>query len=147
MAILRGACHCGKVEVELETSMAAADLPLRACDCSFCRRHGAKSTSDPNGRLTIRADAGSLARYRFGFQVTDFILCRECGVYVAAVSREGANERASLNAAGVALPELLGREAAPVNLDHETAESRRERRRTLWTPVEIMPSAANRKTA
>ena len=38
--ILRGACHCGQVEVAFETAMSVADLPLRACGCSFCRRHG-----------------------------------------------------------------------------------------------------------
>ena len=30
-------------------------LQVRACQCSFCRRHGAKTVSDPNGRLTLTA--------------------------------------------------------------------------------------------
>jgi hypothetical protein len=141
MTILRGACHCGHIDVEFATAQAASDLPVRACDCSFCRRHGAKTTSDPNGKLTILADAGAIERYRFGMELTDFILCGTCGSYVAAVSREGRNERAALNVAGVAVPELAAREAAPVNLDHETPESRRERRRKLWTPVEIVERA------
>jgi hypothetical protein len=142
MTILRGACHCGRIGVEFTTAQAASDLPLRACDCSFCRRHGAKTTSDPNGKLMILADAGAIERYRFGMGLTDFILCRTCGSYVAAVSREGQSERAALNVAGVAVPELAAREAAPVNLDQETFESRRERRRKVWTPVEILERAA-----
>jgi hypothetical protein len=142
MTILRGACHCGHIAIEFTTSQAAGDLPLRACDCSFCRRHGAKSTSDPDGKLTILADTGALERYRFGMRVTDFILCRNCGTYIAAVSREGSHERATLNVIGTAVPELVAREAKSVNLDHETSDSRRERRRKLWTPVEVVEHAA-----
>jgi hypothetical protein len=142
MTILRGACHCGHIAIEFATSQAAADLPLRACDCSFCRRHGAKSTSDPDGKLTILADTGALERYRFGMRVTDFILCRNCGTYIGAMSREGAHERATLNVVGTAVPELAPREAKSVSLDHETSESRRERRRKLWTPVEVVERVA-----
>jgi hypothetical protein len=147
MPILRGSCHCGSIQIAFDTPVAVADLPLRECQCSFCRRHGAKNTSDPNGRLEIRAEPNVIERYRFGFQVTDFVLCNRCGVYIAALSREGASERASLNVVGVGLSELARREGAPVNLDHETAESRRERRRKLWTPVEIVAAAAARQSA
>jgi len=142
MTILRGACHCGHINVELATVQAASDLTVRACDCSFCRRHGAKSISDPNGKLTIFAETSAIERYRFGMGITDFILCRGCGSYIAAMSREGANERAALNVVGVFVPELAMREATLVNLDHETPESRRDRRRKLWTPVEIVERTA-----
>lgn len=142
MTILRGACHCGHIAVEFATGQAAADLPLRACDCSFCRRHGAKSASDPHGKLTILADSGAIGRYRFGMRVTDFLLCRNCGTYIAAMSREGGHERATLNVVGAAIPELAAREAAPVSLDHETSDARRARRRKLWTPVEVVERAA-----
>jgi hypothetical protein len=147
MTTFRGTCHCGNIAIELVTSIAASELPVRACQCSFCRRHAAKMTSDPKGRLLIHADPEAIERYRFAFGVTDFILCRNCGVYVAAMSREGANERASLNVVGTAIAELAERDAKPVSLDHETPESRRERRRQLWTPVEIVPRSAARQSA
>ena len=147
MATLRGSCHCGNVEVEFETSVASTDLPVRACQCSFCRRHSAKTTSDPNGRLVIRADGDSIERYRFGFRVTDFVICRRCGVYIAAVSREGANERASLNVVGAGLVGARATGCSAVSLDHETAEARRERRRQVWTPVEIVVRTAARQSA
>ena len=83
--ILRGACHCGQVEVAFETAMSVADLPLRACGCSFCRRHGTKAVADPNGRLTISAPPNGLNRYRFGLahrRLSDLPdlrgLCRGC---------------------------------------------------------------------
>lgn len=142
MTILGGACHCGHIEVEFLTARVASDLPLRACDCSFCRRHGAKTTSDPDGKLTIRADSGAIHRYRFGMNVTDFIVCRHCGSYIAAVSPEAGDERAALNVVGTAVSEFAACEATPVNRDDETSDSRRERRRKLWTPVDILERAA-----
>ena len=83
--ILRGACHCGQVQVAFETAMSVADLPLRACGCSFCRRHGTKAVADPSGRLTISAPPNGLNRYRFGLRTADYLICRTCGAYVAAV--------------------------------------------------------------
>src|SRR5579859_2220723 len=52
-AILRGGCHCGNLGVVLETERDPRALPLRACQCSFCRRHGAVTTADPGGLLRI----------------------------------------------------------------------------------------------
>ena len=66
--------------------------PVRACQCRFCRSHGAHTTSDPGGSIAFQiADPGKLNRYRFGSRSADFLICRECGVYVAAVmtSRRG----------------------------------------------------------
>ena len=58
--MLRGQCHCGAVNVAIDA--AAADLPLRACQCGFCRRHGAATTSRPDAKLTLSADDGALTR-------------------------------------------------------------------------------------
>src|ERR671939_662142 len=49
-AKLEGTCHCGNIAIVLETGQDPRSLPLRACDCSFCRKHGARTTSDPEGR-------------------------------------------------------------------------------------------------
>ena len=38
-----GACHCGAVGVFFETDAGADALQVRACQCGFCRRHGAKT--------------------------------------------------------------------------------------------------------
>jgi len=48
--VLKGGCHCGKVRVELTTSIRPGDFRPRACDCSFCTKHGAAYVSDPAGR-------------------------------------------------------------------------------------------------
>jgi hypothetical protein len=52
-----GRCHCGAVEVAFEPTQAASELQLRECACSFCRRHGATSLTDPAGKLErLRGD-------------------------------------------------------------------------------------------
>ena len=48
-----GGCHCGNIKLEFESVLSPAALPLRACQCDFCRRQGALSTSDPDGRIRL----------------------------------------------------------------------------------------------
>ena len=139
--ILRGACHCGQVEVTLETAMSVMDLPLRACGCSFCRRHGTKAVADPNGRLSISAPANGLNRYRFGLRTADYLICRTCGAYVAAVISGNDAERATLNVTATGISELADRPAEQVDYDRESVEGRRARRLTSWTPSRIVHRA------
>ena len=139
--ILRGACHCGQVEVAFETAMSVADLPLRACGCSFCRRHGTRAVADPNGRLTISAPPNGLNRYRFGLRTADYLICRSCGACVAAVISGNGEERATLNVTATAISELADRHAEPVDYDRENVECRRARRLTSWTPSRIVQRA------
>jgi hypothetical protein len=141
MMILRGACHCGQVEVTLETAMSVMDLPLRACGCSFCRRHGTKAVADPNGRLSISAPANGLNRYRFGLRTADYLICRTCGAYVAAVISGNDAERATLNVTATGISELADRPAEQVDYDRESVEGRRARRLTSWTPSRIVHRA------
>jgi hypothetical protein len=143
---LRGACHCGLVTVEFETER-PEDLPVRACQCSFCRRHGARTVADPEGRLTIRAEPGSLNRYGFGLRTADFLLCACCGTYVAAVVTANGASRATLNAAGTLLAGFETRPAEPVSYDGETAEARIARRLGAWTPTEFAFDQAERRPA
>ena len=43
--------------------------------------------SDPAGLLEISADDWSLVElYRFGTRTADFLICRRCGVFIAAIS-------------------------------------------------------------
>jgi hypothetical protein len=85
----RGSCHCGALRLSYRSAVPPADTELRACQCSFCRRHGSRALSDPAGRVEIEAEAGALNRYRFGLGTADYFLCARCGVYVAAVMPEG----------------------------------------------------------
>lgn len=79
-----------------------------------------------------------LRRYQFGLKTADFLLCEDCGCYIAAISEAGGKERATLNAAGIGLPEFSGREAQAVSYDDEDTEGRLSRRIRNWMPVEIL---------
>jgi hypothetical protein len=35
----KGSCHCGAIEIELETDRLPKDQVVGACQCSFCRKH------------------------------------------------------------------------------------------------------------
>ena len=143
-ATLTGHCHCGAIRVELDPGRPVAELALRACQCGFCRRHGARTTSDPVSRLHIEATPGALTRYRFGRRTTEALICDECGVYVASMIEVEGRSFATLNVTGVDLAAFAGRVAEPSHYDDETDEVRLARRLARWTPtvlVETNPSA------
>lgn len=140
-----GGCHCGNLVVRFETDRQPADLLVRACQCSFCRRHGARCVSDPGGRATITArDEGVVVRYRFGLNTADFLVCAVCGVYLGALmSEDDGRAFATLNVNAFDSTEGFP-SAAPVSYDTETEPARRERRRRKWTPAELRIEHRNR---
>jgi hypothetical protein len=131
-----GACHCEGVGYKYRTSLAPENWVIRSCQCRFCRTHAALSTSDPAGSLQfIEHAGGALQRYRFGMKVTDFILCRRCGVYLGAAMRSDGGAFGIINArALLSLAVPLPRPAVMSYDDEQEAEriARRERR---WTPI------------
>jgi hypothetical protein len=133
-----GRCHCGNLEVTFDTAVAPEALPVRECGCTFCRRHGATVATDPAGRLEVRAqDAAEVSRYRFAMRTADFLICRRCGVFVAAVcDLEGATY-ATLNLNVLEQRARFTSAPAPVSYDREPAEERLARRRRAWTPAFI----------
>jgi hypothetical protein len=134
----QGRCHCGNVEVGFETARPPESLGLRECTCTFCRRHGATSVTDPAGALEVRLrDPGEVSRYRFGLRTADFLVCRTCGVYVAAVCTIDGATYATLNANTLDARASFTQRPVPVNLDAETAAERIARRRRVWTPAVV----------
>lgn len=132
--VLAGGCHCGALRLSLRSGMAPAQTAPRACDCGFCRAHGAAWLSDADGELWLQvADAGALARYRQGSGSADFLLCRRCGVLVAVVFDDGDGMRAAVN---VRCLERAGEfaEMQPVSPRQLPPEQRRDRWRRLWIP-------------
>jgi hypothetical protein len=135
---LAGGCHCGNLEVAFETARPPAELMVRACGCSFCRRHGGRTVSDPAGRVEVLVrDPAELSRYRFGFGTAEFLVCRTCGVYVAAVMADADAAYAIVNVNALASPELFAAAAVPVSYDQESEAERRARRRARWTPARL----------
>src|SRR5215475_12546989 len=92
-------CHCGALTARYRTAKAPGEWSMRACQCSFCRAHGALSTSDPEGSLQFFcASPDSVQRYRFGTGSADFLICRECGVYLGAQTTHAGGRFGILNA-------------------------------------------------
>ena len=133
---IQGRCHCGRIGFRFDTALTSTALPLRRCDCSFCRRHGARTTSDPAGSVRFEiAEPAALRRYRFGLRSADFLLCAECGTYLAALIEHGGKVYATLNANCFEQAELLTQDAPVVVYESETLEQRMARRVAKWTPV------------
>ena len=131
-ASFTGGCHCGEQRLVFRT---ARPFAPRACRCGFCRRHGARMVSDPDGEAVLTLGP-HLRRYRFGTMTTDFLCCGRCGVYVAAVQELDGRLLATLNLNAFDDPRR-GIEAEPVSYDGETAESKAARRRRAWTPARL----------
>jgi hypothetical protein len=80
---LNGGCHCGNIVVTAKLGGVPGSYIPRACDCSFCRKHGAAYISDAQGSLLIRASRQSvLTEYRQGSRKAQFRLCATCGVLI-----------------------------------------------------------------
>ena len=130
-----GRCHCGAIGFIFHTSQPPARWAVRACQCSFCRGHGARTIADPEGSVTFQiTEASKLRRYRFGTQSSDFLICGNCGVYVAALLTSSNGQFATLNINTIRAP-LEVSEAVPVSYEGESGEQRQSRREQRWTPV------------
>jgi hypothetical protein len=136
MNTFTGRCHCGDLGFAYRTALVPRDWPVRACQCTFCRRHGALSTSDPAGSVEFRiARPESVIRYRFGKHTADFLICGRCGIYVAACMESPGGRFAVINLNTLdPIPGDLAK-PGPMDYDAETPEQRTGRREQRWTPV------------
>jgi hypothetical protein len=134
-----GSCHCGRVHVGFRAT--SPTLQVRACQCGFCRRHGAKNVTDNDGFAEITCD-GPLVRYRFGLMTSDSLLCPGCGVYIGAAIEADGITRVTLNAAGLAMAPFADQLAEPMDYRGETLHERLDRRRARWTPARVVERAA-----
>jgi len=133
---IEGGCHCGNVAFLFDTTESLDALGLRACQCSFCRAHGARTTSDPNGSIAVTvADPSQLQLYRFGLSTADFLICRRCGVFVGAVMVEAGARTMTVNANAFRPPPAFDIAGKANDFGAEDAANRTARRAAKWTPV------------
>jgi hypothetical protein len=130
-----GGCHCRAIGFVYRTARAPQDWSVRACSCAFCRAHGVVSTSDPAGLVELSAREGTLQRYRFGHRSADFLICRNCGVYVAAVMGHAGGRYAVINVRALEAPPPGLPPPTAHNLEGEQPAERNARRLQRWTPV------------
>jgi hypothetical protein len=140
---LRGGCHCGQLRVAFSTGLDPAQINPRACDCSFCRKHGAAYISDPTGQLVITlADPPALHRYRQGSHTAEFLICDRCGVLVAVLVDHDARLYGAVNARCLDAFVDFG-PAVPASPQQLAASEKLARWLRLWVPdVELVTDEA-----
>jgi len=85
--LINGRCHCGNIAFVLAWDDAVAEIPARACGCTFCVKHGGVWTSNPHARLEVAvADGAAVSRYAFGTRTATFHVCARCGTVPVVTS-------------------------------------------------------------
>ena len=131
--LIRGGCHCGNISFILDWKPEPSEIPARACNCSFCTKHGGVWTSCPAGSLKVSVkDRSRVSKYAFGTKTAEFHICSACGIVPVVTSRIGGREYAvvSVNAFEGLDPALLRK--APITFEGESEESRLARRARNW---------------
>ena len=135
MTAYEGRCHCGAIGYVLHTAKPPAAWTVRACQCSFCHGHGARTSADPSGTVEFRiTDASKLNRYRFASRSLEFLVCSGCGGYIGALHASSRGQWATLNLnvlrAALDLPP-----AAPFIPDNAPLPDKQAGREQRWTPL------------
>ena len=131
--VIQGRCHCGNVSFALTWDPDPREIPARACDCTFCTKHGGVWTSNPAGSLRVQVrDPDAVHKYAFGTRTADFHICMRCGVVPVVTSEIEGRLYAvvSVNAFENVDPALLRR--APMSFGDETEAVRLARRKRGW---------------
>lgn len=133
-----GACHCHALGFVYHTAVPVARWTVRACQCTFCRAHGALTTSDPAGRLEfVLREPAHVNRYRFGLKTADFMVCARCGAYVGARIETERGAYGIINTRTLSpMPAELPA-PAPMSYDGEDVSGRAQRREARWTPCVV----------
>ena len=127
-----GGCHCRSILVQLRLSQPPITYSPRACDCDFCRKHGAAYVSDPEGSLEIRVKAqGDGRTYRQGSALAELLFCGNCGVLIGALYRDEGRVYATVNAKIVDGPTAFGAEQ-PVSPQKLAGNDKVKRWQDLW---------------
>ena len=84
--------------------------------------------------MTVRQPE-QLLRYRFALGIPDFLMCRTCGVYVAATMEVDDKTLGVVNVNVLDDREPFGRSPTPMEYAAETVDDRGARRAKVWMPA------------
>jgi hypothetical protein len=131
--LISGRCHCSNISFALTWEPEPKQIPARACDCSFCTKHGGVWTSCPTGRLEVTVrDPSLVSKYAFGTNTAEFHICSRCGIVPVVTSRIDGHLYAvvSVNAFEDVAAALVKRAAA--SFQDESEDVRLARRTRNW---------------
>jgi hypothetical protein len=131
--LINGSCHCCNISFKLTWEPEPKEIPARACDCSFCTKHGGVWTSCNTGSLKVSVSNPSLvSKYSFGTKTAQFHICSRCGIVPVVTSQIEGRIYAvvSVNAFEGVEASLLKR--APATFEGENEAVRLSRRTKNW---------------
>ena len=134
---LRGSCHCGNIHVAIDwpDPEERPTIPVRACGCSFCQKHRAVWTSNPEGRFSMEVkDNSKVTPYRLGTGTAEYHVCSNCGVVPIVTCIMEGTRYAVLNSSTFDNVESSQLALSATDFEGETTEERLARRRRNWTP-------------
>ena len=131
--LLHGKCHCGNIAFQLDWDADPHEIPARACDCSFCVKHGGVWTSNPRARLTVAvADPARVSKYDFGTRTATFHICSRCGAVPVVTSEIDDHLYAVVNVNVLEDVDPSWLRRASASFEGEEVESRLARRKRNW---------------
>lgn len=90
---IEASCHCGAVRMQI----ASAPEAVTDCNCSICRRLGARWAYYTSGEVVITAAPGAFGDYSWGDRGIAFHHCRTCGCPTHWTSLDPARDRMGVN--------------------------------------------------
>ena len=137
---IHASCHCGTIRVTFDWPGSGPTIPVRACGCALCTKHGAVWTSHPDGRFYLHiTDNSEVTRYRFGTKTADFHICRTCGVVPVATCMIEGTRYAVVNVNTFENVDRSQLVETAADFEGETTENRLARRKRNWTPEAAGP--------
>jgi hypothetical protein len=130
---IQARCHCGNISLQLDWPGEPLEIPVRACACSFCVKHGGVWTAHPEARLTIDiADAALVSRYAFGTRTAHFHICARCGAVPVVTSEIEGRQHAVVNVNTFENVDPSRLRRATADFEGESVEARLARRQRNW---------------
>ena len=142
--LICGRCHCGNIAFTLDWQPQPSEIPVRACTCTFCTKHGAAWTANADGVLTVTvSDDARVAHYAFETRTAQFHVCRECGVVPLATSDIAGRRYAVVNVNTFENVDAALLRRSSASFDGEDESARLARRTKNWIgSVRFLPFSA-----
>jgi hypothetical protein len=131
--LIRGSCHCGNISFRLNWQPEPTEIAARACDCSFCTKHGGVWTSCHSGSLDVQfKDESRVSRYSFGTRTAVFHVCAGCGAVPVVTSEIDGRTYAVVSVNALDGAEQLRITRTSVSFNGEDEATRLARRARNW---------------
>lgn len=128
-----GACHCGNISFAVNWPGSGAEIPVRACGCTFCRKHGGVWTSHRNADLDAKyIDESAISRYKFGTETAEFYVCSGCGVVPFVISEIENRMYAVVNVNTFENIDSSSLVRSSADFEGESTDGRLKRRQQNW---------------